>query len=77
MNTSLRAASLTLRELLREHLSLDPNLKDFFGQAGPMVVTLLTHEELSASKDEGLSVWLYRIERDESGTEFITLYWDD
>ena len=67
MNTNLRATSLTLRDLLRERLRTDINLRDFFdpGRGGNMVVTLLTPEELAESGNEGLSVWLYRIERDE------------
>jgi hypothetical protein len=67
MNTALRAASLTLRSLLRDQLEADLNLRDFFDPArgGTMVVTLLTPEEMDESGQEGLSLWLYRIERDE------------
>jgi hypothetical protein len=67
MNTALRASSLTLRDLLREQLRADLNLRDFFDSAlgGSMVVALLTPEELATSGQQGLSLWLYRIERDE------------
>jgi hypothetical protein len=67
MNTSLRAASLTLRRLLRSQLEADLNLRDFFDPArgGNMVATLLTPEEMGAAGQEGLSLWLYRLERDE------------
>ncbi len=66
MNTSIRAISLTLRELITNHLRSDINLRAFFdpGSGGTMVVSLLAPEEL-AQNSEGVSVWLYRIERDE------------
>jgi len=66
MNTSIRALSLTLRELVTQHLRNDPNLRPFFDPTagGPMQVSLLAPEEL-AENNEGVSLWLYRIERDE------------
>src|SRR5262245_20886038 len=63
MNTALRAASLTLRELLPQQLSADGNLRPFFdtGAGGALVVSLLTPQEMAdANGQEGLSVWLYR-----------------
>ena len=66
MNTSIRAASRTLRELVSQHVEGDINLRPFFdpSSGGTMVVSLLAPEELS-SRNEGVSLWLYRIERDE------------
>lgn len=65
MNTSIRGLSLTLRELVTGFLKEDINLRDFFDplRGGTMVVSLLGPEELAAS-GEGVSLWLYRIERD-------------
>lgn len=65
MNTSIRALSLTLRELVTQFLKTDLNLRDFFDplRGGTMVVSLLAPEELAVSA-EGVSLWLYRIERD-------------
>jgi len=67
MKTALRACSITLRELLREALVLDSELDAFFdpGQGGTMVVTLDTPQELIALHQEGVSLWLYRVRRDE------------
>jgi hypothetical protein len=67
MNTSIRALSLTLRELITQKLRTDLNLGSFFdpGLGGAMLVSLLAPEELSTAGHEGLSLWLYRIERDE------------
>lgn len=65
MNTAIRGLSLTLRELVTESLKTDVNLRDFFDslRGGTMVVSLLAPEELAAAA-EGVSLWLYRIERD-------------
>jgi hypothetical protein len=66
MNTSIRAISLTLRELVSDHLKTDVNLRAFFDPSagGTMLVSLMGPEEL-AEKNEGVSLWLYRIERDD------------
>jgi hypothetical protein len=63
----MRALSLSLRDLLRRELQADINMRDFFDPAhsGTMVVSLLAPEEMSKAGQDGLSIWLYRIERDE------------
>lgn len=67
MNTSMRALSLTLQKLLRTALQTDVNMRDLFdpGLGGPMAVSLLAPEEMHDAALEGVSIWLYRIERDE------------
>lgn len=67
MNTSIRAASLTLRELVGERLRLDANLRAFFDPAlgGTMEASLQAPEDMFVAPLEGVSLWLYRIERDE------------
>ena len=67
MNTSIRAFSLTLRELLTQQLKADLNLRDFFDPAhgGTMVVSLLAPDEFAPLGQEGVSLWLYRVVRDE------------
>jgi hypothetical protein len=67
MYTSIRATSQTLAEYLRQGLISDPQLAPFFdsGAGGTMVVSLSTPEEMSENNVEGLSVWLYRVARDE------------
>src|SRR5215510_12150088 len=66
MNTSIRAVSATLKEIILEHLKTDINLRAFFdpGSGGTMLVSLLAPEEL-AERNEGVSIWLYRIVRDD------------
>src|SRR5690348_2920375 len=67
MNTSIRALSLTMRELVTEKLRSDVNLRSFFdpGLGGAMEVSLFAPEELETLGREGVCLWLYRIERDE------------
>jgi hypothetical protein len=62
MFTALRAASLTITETLRQAFEAD--LPALFGPAaaGAMQITLNTPEEMNAN---GVSVWLYRVVRDE------------
>jgi hypothetical protein len=67
MYTALTAASNTLAEYLRQDLKADANLAALFNSTdgGTMVVSLNTPQEMTENKTEGLSVWLYRIIRDE------------
>jgi len=67
MHTVLRATSLTLVAVLEDSLRSDPVLRHLFDihSAGHMVVTLNTPEEMRQRKEEGLSVWLYRVVRDD------------
>jgi len=63
MYTALRATSRTVAKFLETKFQADPLLSGFFG--GGMVVSLNTPQEMNAKPAEGLSVWLYRIIRDE------------
>lgn len=65
MYTALRAASRTLRALLLSTFQSDADLAPFFGGAGALRVSLRTPQEMSDEGVEGLSVWLYRVVRDE------------
>ena len=67
MYTALRATSQTLAEYLRQRLESDSNLATFFDSAlgGTMVVSLNTPQEMTENDAQGLSVWLYRVVRDE------------
>jgi hypothetical protein len=63
MYTALRASSRTLVKFLESKFQADPLLSGFFG--GNMVVSLATPQEMNEKPAEGLSVWLYRIIRDD------------
>jgi hypothetical protein len=66
MYTSLVATSETLRQLIEDSMAADigpGGLANFFAQAS-RVVSLATPEEM-AGRQQGLSLWLYRVVRDE------------
>jgi hypothetical protein len=64
MYTALRATSKTIVKYLENQFKADTILShDFDG--GSMIVSLSTPQEMVKQTAEGLSVWLYRIIRDE------------
>jgi len=67
MYTAIAGTSLTLAEYIRQGLKSDFNLRNLFDpvHGGTMVVSLNTPEEMTENHQEGLSVWLYRIARDD------------
>ena len=65
MYTALRATSVTLVRLLEQWFNADPQLQPLFAGGGGMVVSLNTPEEMADLDLEGVSVWLYRVVRDE------------
>jgi len=64
MYTALRATSQTLLRFLETNFQADALLSGLFS-AGGMVVSLNTPQEMTKKPAEGLSVWLYRVIRDE------------
>jgi hypothetical protein len=65
MYTSLNSTSIALSSYLRTELESLPAPGLGFGGGGNRVVSLNSpHEMRKEMKQEGLSVWLYRIERD-------------
>ena len=64
MITAIRATSRTLADRLQAELELDPHLAALFRPPGTMRVYLNTPTEMTGSR-AGLSVWLYRVVRDD------------
>lgn len=64
MYTALRATSQTIEQFIDARFQADPLLSAFFSGGG-MVVSLNNPHEMSEKPVEGLSVWLYRIIRDD------------
>lgn len=64
MSTAIKATSRTLANLLQRELGADPDLGPFFSGAGVMRVYLDSPAEMTGTR-AGLSVWLYRIARDD------------
>jgi hypothetical protein len=65
MNTALRAASETLRQVLLDAMRADPALSLLFTPIGAATVSLSNPDEMAAKGEAGLSLWLYRIIRDD------------
>jgi hypothetical protein len=67
MFTHLLAASLTLQGVLQRSFRADPSLAHIFdpAQSGNANVSLATPDGMEAAGDIGLSMWLYRLIRDE------------
>jgi hypothetical protein len=71
MKTAIRDFSSSLRAFVQRELEDDADLSPFFDPLDPnpdaigtMVVTLNNPEELSETDKEGVSIWLYLVERD-------------
>jgi len=65
MNTALRAASETLRQVLLNAMRADPALRLLFTPIGAATVSLLDPDGMAAAGETGLSLWLYRLMRDD------------
>jgi len=65
MNSAIRAASETLRSVLLAAMQADPILKLLFTGVGAAVVSLGNPDEMSSGGESGISLWLYRVERDD------------
>lgn len=67
MFTHIRAASLTLGGVLTRSLIADPDLATLFdpSKGGNAVVSLATPDGMDATGAVGLSMWLYRLVRDD------------
>jgi hypothetical protein len=67
MFTHILAASLTLQGVLQRSFRADPGLAHMFdpAQSGNANVSLATPDDMEAAGDIGISMWLYRLIRDE------------
>jgi hypothetical protein len=68
MYTGLVASSQTVRDFLTASLRADASLAVFFdpGLGGTMIVSLNTPDEMVELRQQGVSLWLYRVVRDEN-----------
>jgi hypothetical protein len=66
MFTHIRAASLTLRSVLERSFRADQDLAQLFNpMQGKAIVSLATPDGMETAGEIGLSMWLYRLIRDE------------
>lgn len=62
---AIKATSSTLAQYLRDQLIADPNLEPDFAGGGSMIVSLNNPEEMADNHQRGVSLWLYRVIRDD------------
>jgi len=65
MSAALLAASQTLQSVLLARFQEDPVLRSFFPPIGASVVSLASPDGMVHLQQTGVSVWLYRLARDE------------
>jgi hypothetical protein len=65
MSSALVAASQTLQAVLRARLQEDPILRPLFDPIGSSVVSLASPDGMVQLQQTGVSIWLYRLARDE------------
>jgi hypothetical protein len=65
MSTALRDTSVSLQSLIAGTLSADPDVLAVLPLGGSLNVSLNTPEEMGQAAEQGLSLWLYRLVRDE------------
>ena len=67
MYTALRATSQTLAVAIQQRLEQTPTLAPLFDpqSGGTMVVSFNTPQEMTQNTVQGVSIWLYRVVRDE------------
>jgi hypothetical protein len=66
MSTALRDTSVSLQTLITTTLSADPEVQALLPPGGSLNVSLNTPEEMGQAAEQGLSLWLYRVVRDEN-----------
>ena len=66
MYSALQATSITLASHVRRRLESDPVLSSFFNPAngGTLVVSINNPQEMANTREEGVSLWMYRLMRD-------------
>ncbi len=65
MSTALRASGETLREVLLAAVRADPALRLLFTPLGAGTVSLSNPDEMAQAGETGISLWLYRVIRDD------------
>jgi hypothetical protein len=65
MSTALRDVSVALRLLIEGQLGADTEVQAMLPPGSPLRVSLNTPEEMGDANEQGLSLWLYRVVRDE------------
>jgi len=66
MTTAVRDASISLRNIVQSRLNADADVQALLPPGGTLNVSLNTPEEMAQAGEQGVSLWLYRVIRDEN-----------
>ena len=66
MSTALRDTSVSLKTLIENILSADPDVQALLPPGDTLNVSLNTPDEMEEAGEQGLSLWLYRVVRDDN-----------
>jgi hypothetical protein len=66
MSTALRDVSVSLKTLIGNMLGNDPDVLALLPAGETLLVSLNTPEEMLQANEQGLSIWLYRVIRDDN-----------
>jgi hypothetical protein len=66
MSTALRDTSVSLQTLIENTLSADPDVQALLPPGDTLNVSLNTPDEMDKANEQGLSLWLYRLVRDDN-----------
>jgi Pvc16 N-terminal domain len=65
MSTAIRDVSVTLKKLLTDRLGVDPEVLAALPPGGALTVSLNSPDDMATSPDQGISLWLYKVTRDD------------
>jgi hypothetical protein len=65
MTTALRDASVSLQRRIQQQLGADPEVLALLPPGAALVVSLNTPDEMLGVPEQGISLWLYKVTRDE------------
>jgi hypothetical protein len=66
MSTALRDTSVSLKTLIENTLSADPEVQALLPPGDTLKVSLNTPDEMEEAGEQGISLWLYRVVRDDN-----------
>lgn len=65
MTTAIRDASVSLQRLLNDRLGADPDVLAALPPGASLTVSLSSPDDMAKVPDQGLSLWLYKLTRDD------------
>jgi hypothetical protein len=70
MTTSIRDATVSLQNILTQRLGADPDVLASLPPGAALTVSIRSPDEMLSAPEQGISLWLYKITRDEHLTNY-------